>query len=239
MGRDLWKFASQGAFQHWALTVGEVAHTHRDLPRRLQDLHGLENKERVFQGFCAELRGCKEVDSPSQRSPCCAQCPGNPHRSPRAPGPPPAAQPCERPSRESPGKGEQGWQRWICPRSNSRGWAGIRECSGGERQAEPPCTAGQLPQHRRDPGMAQGRTHLGDEDSQLRGFSSPDVEAELWEEAAGQCSYRDPSLGPVLFPFPRTLLPVQSRSHSPSPPCCLQDGSMAWLQCSAPLPGNT
>lgn len=46
MGRDLWKFASQGAPQDWALTVGEVPDAHRDLPRRLQDLHGLENEDK-------------------------------------------------------------------------------------------------------------------------------------------------------------------------------------------------
>lgn len=42
---------------------------------------------------------------PQEHSPCCAQCPGNPHRSPRAPGPLPAAQLCVRPSRGSPVKG--------------------------------------------------------------------------------------------------------------------------------------
>lgn len=56
MGRDLWKFASQGVFRDWALTVGEVPDTHSDLPCCLQDLHCLENKERAFHGFCAGLR---------------------------------------------------------------------------------------------------------------------------------------------------------------------------------------
>lgn len=120
----------------WALTVGEVPDAHRDLPRRLQDLHGLENKERGFHGFSAGLRGWKEADSPSQRSPCCAQCPGNPRRSPRAPGPPPAARPCAHLSRESPGKGEQGWQQQIShssPPTRPRGaipGAGKRPGSG-------------------------------------------------------------------------------------------------------------
>lgn len=118
--------------------------------------------------------------------------------------------------------------------SNSRGWEETREwVQDVVRQPEPPWgSAAPTGTGGIRVGTAQGRTHLGDEDSQLRGFSSPDVEAQLWGKPAGKCSHQDPSLGPVLFPFPRTFLPVQGPSNSQdSPPC---PASKAWvLQCSA------
>lgn len=166
-----------------------------------------------------------------EHSPCCAQCPGNPHHSPRAPGPLPAAQLCVHPSQGSPMKEKAGTAAVtlctacavaprtspLCPSSAlTRDWGGWGVRAAGHQQRSrlgrgqemvQDCLlaawemtamslemdirhmmvsmhtqlAQQHPREQREheEGMAEGQTHLRDEDPQLRGFSSSDVEAQL------------------------------------------------------------